>query len=108
MKKSQFIFAVTQALEEATKNSVKVFWVEYSGHVNKMSFAVAKSKEAYMHRVTSEDFIRLDWDSAEDAEKELARILRKISDIATIPDEPVEEMVTVQIPKSKAKEMGVA
>jgi hypothetical protein len=107
MKISQFIFAITNALDEMAANSAKIYFIDYYGHTNNLYVSIRANREAYQTKLYERQFYLQEF-SPEDFEKKLAATLREISEIAALPDAPVEKMVTVQLPLSKAKEMGVA
>lgn len=103
MTKNDFIAGITRALLMVEASSVKSVSVTYHGFINSLEITVAKNKEAFNQRLWYTR-IRLDGD----LESEFAKAVAQIELVGKIPDEPVEEMVTVQIPKRLAEEMGVA
>jgi hypothetical protein len=103
--KQEFIAAVAYSLISIEATSVKTIAYQYHGFIDAFSFDIAKNKEDYNTFLLREfiSFSRVD-----DLDSLLEEIQQKINDVSKIEDGPVEKMVNIRIPESKAKEMGVA
>lgn len=105
---SHVMSVLSAKCEELEKNSLKVCMIDYSGHINKLEVSVRRNKKAFIHRLYTSPWLCLEDDNQESCEKWLQEVCSAIDLLRLQPDEPVEEMVTIQVPKSKAIEMGVA
>lgn len=89
---------------EATSNKCGFF--NYHGHIQKFDVHVTPTKNNYVNWLMRMDFYL--GRSAIYNTEFLKLFYVEMEKIANIPDVPNEEMVTVQLPKSRAIELGVA
>lgn len=83
----------------------KVFF-GYSGFVDSFDFRIVKNEKAYNEKLLPSINLYFN-DSFGLTQKKIQEHIDKIIETSLIEDGPVEEMVSVQISQSRAKELGL-
>jgi hypothetical protein len=106
MNKREMIHALIDKLLDIEESSKKRTFFYYHGHVQSFDFSVAKNEKAFSDKLISSTKY-LSEEISDVDERYLKKCLQDLEAISQVEDGPVEEMVTLQISESKAKEMGL-
>jgi hypothetical protein len=105
MNKRELIHALVDRLLDLEASSNKMISFNYSHH--SMSFYVARNHLAYRDWLTKTSVHVFFSDDSGRTATQFIGALDEINRVASLPDSPVEKMVDVQLPESKAKELGL-
>lgn len=107
MKKSQLLTQVYLAVDHLESNSSKRAFVWYSGHVQCLRVTIIPSKENYTETIMEKTIFLANASEAQilDWFNDFTKDLESVS---ALPDGPNEPMITVRLPISRAKQLGVA
>lgn len=106
MNKTETFKVILEKLLEVEMTSSKCLFLYYHGNIDSLDFHFTPNKKNTREKIGRNFSIYLDG-PLKTLENEIQQIFKDIDAIKKVEDGPIEEILTFQIPESKAREIGL-